>query len=210
MSRIAVIGGTGYAGSHILAEAVRRGHTALSVARTAASDRQEGVTYIEGSLLDVPGLACMQPQPYLSMLALMRAARMVLTDSGGVQEETTALGVPCLTLRENTERPITVTEGSNAIAGRDPAVILALSRDILRFGGKAGRVPQYWDGHAADRIAVVVRESDGGAHRAAGRNDFRRRDHTGNLGRCLHGAGQQHHRHGQCGATPRGDAREKA
>ncbi|MPQ56027.1 non-hydrolyzing UDP-N-acetylglucosamine 2-epimerase [Duganella sp. FT27W] len=107
-------------------------------------------------LLDAPGLACMQPQPYLAMLAMMQAARMVLTDSGGVQEETTALGVPCLTLRENTERPITVTEGSNAIAGRDPAVILALSRDILRFGGKAGRVPQYWDGHAADRIAAAV------------------------------------------------------
>jgi UDP-N-acetylglucosamine 2-epimerase (non-hydrolysing) len=120
--------------------------------RTRAMIREHDLA----GLLDVPGLACMQPQPYLAMLALMQAARMVLTDSGGVQEETTALGVPCLTLRENTERPITVTEGSNAIAGRDPAVILALSRDILRYGGKTGRVPQYWDGHAADRIAVVI------------------------------------------------------
>jgi hypothetical protein len=65
---------------------------------------------------------------------------MVLTDSGGVQEETTALRIPCLTLRDNTERPVTVSEGSNAIAGRDPSVILALCRDILRYGGKAGSI----------------------------------------------------------------------
>lgn len=107
-------------------------------------------------LLDAPQLACLRPLDYLDMLSLMRDARMVLTDSGGVQEETTALGVPCLTLRDNTERPVTVTEGSNAIAGRDPSVILALSRDILRYGGKAGRIPQYWDGHAAERIAAVI------------------------------------------------------
>ncbi|MFS2138172.1 non-hydrolyzing UDP-N-acetylglucosamine 2-epimerase [Duganella sp. Dugasp56] len=105
------------------------------------------------ALLQTPRIACLPPQSYLDMLGLMKHARVVLTDSGGVQEETTALGVPCLTLRENTERPVTVTEGSNAIAGRDPAVILALSRDILRYGGKAGRIPQFWDGHAAERIA---------------------------------------------------------
>lgn len=120
--------------------------------RTRARIREHGFD----TLLDAPGLAGMAPQSYLAMLALMRQARLVLTDSGGIQEETTALGVPCLTLRENTERPVTVTEGSNAIAGRDPAVILALTRDILRFGGKAGRVPQYWDGRAAERIAAIV------------------------------------------------------
>jgi UDP-N-acetylglucosamine 2-epimerase (non-hydrolysing) len=109
-----------------------------------------------GGLLDTPRVACMPPLAYLDMLGLMQNARVVLTDSGGVQEETTALGIPCLTLRENTERPVTVTEGSNAIAGRDPAVILALCRDILRFGGKAGRIPQYWDGQAAERIAAVT------------------------------------------------------
>jgi UDP-N-acetylglucosamine 2-epimerase (non-hydrolysing) len=108
------------------------------------------------NLLDAPRLACLPPLAYLDMLGLMKNACVVLTDSGGVQEETTALGIPCLTLRENTERPVTVTEGSNAIAGRDPAVILALCRDILRFGGKAGRIPQYWDGHAADRIAAIT------------------------------------------------------
>ena len=107
-------------------------------------------------LLDAPNLACLPPLAYLDMLGLMKHACVVLTDSGGIQEETTALGVPCLTLRENTERPVTVTEGSNAIAGCDPAVILALCRDILRYGGKAGRIPQYWDGHAAERIATAI------------------------------------------------------
>ncbi|MHA4871549.1 non-hydrolyzing UDP-N-acetylglucosamine 2-epimerase [Duganella sp. PWIR1] len=107
-------------------------------------------------LMDAPRLACMAPQSYHNMLGLMKGACVVLTDSGGVQEETTALRVPCLTLRDNTERPVTVSEGSNAIAGRDPAVILALCRDILRFGGKVGRIPQYWDGHAAERVAAVT------------------------------------------------------
>ncbi|MYM35023.1 UDP-N-acetylglucosamine 2-epimerase (non-hydrolyzing) [Duganella sp. FT94W] len=112
--------------------------------------------YELGHLLDTPRLACLPPQSYLHMLGLMKHAAMVLTDSGGVQEETTALRVPCLTLRDNTERPVTVSEGSNAIAGRDPAVILALCRDILRYGGKAGRIPQYWDGHAAERVAAAT------------------------------------------------------
>jgi UDP-N-acetylglucosamine 2-epimerase (non-hydrolysing) len=107
-------------------------------------------------LLDAPRVACLPPLAYLDMLGLMKSARIVLTDSGGVQEETTALGIPCLTLRENTERPITVSEGSNAVAGRDPAVVLALCRDILRFGGKSGRIPQYWDGHAAERVADIT------------------------------------------------------
>lgn len=135
--------------------------------RTRARIREHGLD----TLLDAPGLAGMAPQSYLAMLALMRQARLVLTDSGGIQEETTALGVPCLTLRENTERPVTVTEGSNAIAGRDPAVILALTRDILRFGGKAGRVPQYWDGRAAERIAAIVARwlGERSARRGAGR-----------------------------------------
>ena len=82
---------------------------------------------------------------------------MVLTDSGGVQEETTALGVPCITLRSNTERPITVTEGSNTIAGHESAQILSLCDDILRFGGKVGKIPPLWDGQTAGRIAAVVK-----------------------------------------------------
>jgi UDP-N-acetylglucosamine 2-epimerase (non-hydrolysing) len=91
------------------------------------------------------------------MLGLMKDARMVLTDSGGIQEETTALGVPCITLRNNTERPITVEQGTNTIAGQNPERILAAFRDIMATGGKAGRVPELWDGHAADRIAAILR-----------------------------------------------------
>lgn len=94
------------------------------------------------------------PQGYLEMVGLMSAARMVLTDSGGVQEETTALSVPCLTLRENTERPITVTEGTNTMVGRDRNAILDGVDAILKSGGKRGRAPEFWDGRAAERIAA--------------------------------------------------------
>jgi UDP-N-acetylglucosamine 2-epimerase (non-hydrolysing) len=96
------------------------------------------------------------PLPYLDMLGLMIGARLVLTDSGGIQEETTALGVPCITLRENTERPITVTAGTNTVVGTDPGRIRAAFHDILATGGKRGRVPDLWDGRAAERIATTI------------------------------------------------------
>jgi UDP-N-acetylglucosamine 2-epimerase (non-hydrolysing) len=93
-------------------------------------------------------------QGYLEMLGLMSDATLVLTDSGGLQEETTALGVPCLTLRENTERPITVEQGTNRLVGADRDAILRGVEDILAGRGKRGRVPELWDGHAAERIAA--------------------------------------------------------
>ena len=93
-----------------------------------------------------------EPLGYLEMLGLMKSARLVFTDSGGIQEETTALGVPCITLRENTERPITVEQGTNTITGTDPDRILAVFDEVRATGGKAGRVPELWDGHAAERI----------------------------------------------------------
>ncbi len=96
------------------------------------------------------------PLGYVEMLALMHDAALVLTDSGGVQEETTALGVPCGTLRDNTERPVTVSEGTNQLVGRDRARILALVEEILRGGGKRGRVPELWDGRAAERIGGIL------------------------------------------------------
>jgi UDP-N-acetylglucosamine 2-epimerase (non-hydrolysing) len=98
------------------------------------------------------------PVGYLEMLGLMKDARLVLTDSGGIQEETTALGVPCITLRNNTERPITAEEGTNTIVGQDPARILAAFDDVMRNGGKAGRVPELWDGRASHRIAEILRQ----------------------------------------------------
>jgi UDP-N-acetylglucosamine 2-epimerase (non-hydrolysing) len=90
------------------------------------------------------------------MLGLMKDAKLVLTDSGGMQEETTALGVPCLTLRENTERPITVSEGTNTVVGRDPARIEGEVDAILSTGGKSGRRPELWDGKASARIRDVL------------------------------------------------------
>ena len=99
-------------------------------------------------------LALLPPQGYLEMVGLMREARVTLTDSGGVQEETTALGVPCLTMRENTERPITISEGTNLLVGRDRMYIASLLDEILGGGGKHGRVPKGWDGQAAPRIAA--------------------------------------------------------
>jgi UDP-N-acetylglucosamine 2-epimerase (non-hydrolysing) len=97
--------------------------------------------------------ALLPPQGYLEMLGLMSHAKVVLTDSGGVQEETTALAVPCLTLRDNTERPITVEHGTNSVVGRDRAAILRAVDEILGGGGKRGRRPDLWDGRAAPRIA---------------------------------------------------------
>ena len=103
--------------------------------------------------IDAARMLLLPPQGYLEMLGLMAGATVVLTDSGGLQEETTALGVPCLTLRENTERPITVEQGTNTMVGRDHAAIRAGVADILAGRGKRGRVPESWDGHAAARIA---------------------------------------------------------
>ncbi|MBI2240875.1 MAG: UDP-N-acetylglucosamine 2-epimerase (non-hydrolyzing) [Magnetospirillum gryphiswaldense] len=106
--------------------------------------------------LDGRTILPLPPASYLTMLGLMKDARLVLTDSGGIQEETTALGVPCLTLRDNTERPITVSEGTNALVGRDAAAILAATAEVLANGGKSGRVPEFWDGAAARRIASIM------------------------------------------------------
>jgi len=103
-----------------------------------------------------PGVTLAGPQPYMAFLDLWKDAALVLTDSGGLQEETTALGVPCVTIRDNTERPVTVEEGSNVLAGTDPAVIVAEARKILRGEGKRGRRPALWDGQAAQRIVAVL------------------------------------------------------
>lgn len=122
--------------------------------RTDARIREAGLT----AIIDTDRICCLPPQGYLEMLGLMSNACVVMTDSGGIQEETTALGVPCLTLRENTERPITVDEGTNTIVGSDPDVIWPAFQDVIDTRGKSGRVPEYWDGNAAKRIAAVLNE----------------------------------------------------
>ena len=101
-------------------------------------------------------LRLLDPLPYLEFLSLQSRATVVITDSGGIQEETTYLGIPCLTLRENTERPITVSMGTNVLVGRDPDKLrLELSR-VLAGEAKKGTVPPLWDGCAGERIAAVV------------------------------------------------------
>jgi UDP-N-acetylglucosamine 2-epimerase (non-hydrolysing) len=106
------------------------------------------------ALLNGARIALLPPQGYLEMLGLLADARVVLTDSGGIQEETTALSVACLTMRDNTERPITVEQGTNTVVGRNRMRIVACVDEILGTGGKRGRVPELWDGRAAERIAA--------------------------------------------------------
>ena len=118
--------------------------------RTRSNIERFGLT----GLTDPARMVMLPPQGYLEMVGLMAGATVVLTDSGGLQEETTALGVPCLTMRENTERPITVEQGTNTMVGRNTQAILQGVDDILAGSGKRGRVPELWDGRAAERIAA--------------------------------------------------------
>jgi UDP-N-acetylglucosamine 2-epimerase (non-hydrolysing) len=103
---------------------------------------------------DTKGIFSIDPLGYLDFLNLLDSAAMVLTDSGGIQEETTALGVPCVTLRENTERPVTITMGTNYLVGTDTAKIKAAVAEILSGKGKQGEIPPYWDGLAGERIVA--------------------------------------------------------
>jgi UDP-N-acetylglucosamine 2-epimerase (non-hydrolysing) len=112
--------------------------------------------------LAAPGLAAaasalrlLEPLGYLDFLSLVADARLVLTDSGGLQEETTALGVPCLTVRENTERPITVEEGTNEVVGTDPVRVVVAARAALG-GRRPARCPELWDGRAGERVAEAL------------------------------------------------------
>jgi UDP-N-acetylglucosamine 2-epimerase (non-hydrolysing) len=104
----------------------------------------------------MPGLRLTEPLGYLDFLHLMAHARLVLTDSGGVQEETTALGVPCLTLRDTTERPVTVSQGTNRVVGTRPEGIVRAARRVLTGPRPRRRVPPLWDGHAGERVARVL------------------------------------------------------
>jgi len=111
----------------------------------------------------VKGLTLIDPLGYLDFLGLLNNARLVLTDSGGIQEETTVLGIPCITLRENTERPITVQIGTNTIAGTDAKKIAAASDRVLNDTPHKSelRIPPLWDGHTADRVLDALVEANG-------------------------------------------------
>jgi len=112
-----------------------------------------------GRIDRMAGLMLVDPVGYKDFLQLERNSMMVLTDSGGIQEETTVFGVPCLTLRENTERPVTIEIGTNTLVGLDEERIVAEALNIADGKGKMGRIPEGWDGHAAERIVQVFRNS---------------------------------------------------
>ncbi|THB66800.1 MAG: UDP-N-acetylglucosamine 2-epimerase (non-hydrolyzing) [Gammaproteobacteria bacterium] len=122
--------------------------------RTAARIGSYGLS----DFFEQPGILKLPPAGYLQMLGLMKGAKVVLTDSGGIQEETTSLGIPCITLRDSTERPITVTEGTNTIVGSDKRKIIHTFNDVMETGGRAGNIPEFWDGKAAERIVAHIEE----------------------------------------------------
>lgn len=109
-----------------------------------------------GISLDHPNFLVMEPVGYVEFLALQHHCSIVITDSGGIQEETTFLNVPCLTLRDNTERPVTVTSGTNVLIGSDMVYLRAEIDKVLKGGSRAGKIPPLWDGQAGQRIAEIV------------------------------------------------------
>jgi len=132
-------------------------------ARNIEGARLRALKTWQGGPLPGPGLWMMPPAPYLDFLSLVKHAVMVITDSGGVQEETTFLGIPCLTYRENTERPVTVSMGTNRVVGCDPQRLLQSALEVLE-NTQPGPVPAalrppLWDGHTAPRIVRILKES---------------------------------------------------
>jgi UDP-N-acetylglucosamine 2-epimerase (non-hydrolysing) len=118
--------------------------------RTARRFAEHGITP------ETTGLRLVDPLGYREFLALMDHAGCVLTDSGGIQEETTVLGVPCFTLRDNTERPVTISQGTNTLVMADGRLLPEAFDDFVRTGGKRGRVPNLWDGQAGRRSADII------------------------------------------------------
>ena len=111
---------------------------------------------LNGRLEQAPGIRMIEPLGYLDFLSLMRSSRLAISDSGGIQEETTYLGIPCITLRENTERPETIIEGSNVLAGHDRELIVRLAREALDGKCKTGAGLEFWDGQVAQRIVADI------------------------------------------------------
>ena len=110
---------------------------------------------LRDKLMAMKHMKLIDPVGYLDALKLQKSAKLVLTDSGGLQEETTAFGVPCLTMRENTERPVTISEGTNTLVGVSSDRIIQVAKEVLDGHYKAGRIPEGWDGQAAERMADV-------------------------------------------------------
>ena len=133
----------------------------VSKSKSDASIISVKVIFLEpGSVssLPNPNLVLTKPLGYLDFLALIKHSKVVLTDSGGLQEETTSLGIPCITLRDNTERPITIEQGTNVLVGNKTEKITIEWENICRNGGKSGRIPELWDGKTSERITDVIVE----------------------------------------------------
>jgi UDP-N-acetylglucosamine 2-epimerase (non-hydrolysing) len=140
----------------------------------------------DGPRGDTGRLQIVRPLPYLDFLRIESEAALVITDSGGVQEETTALGVPCLTVRNHTERPITVSEGTNQIVGLQPNTIREAAGKILSEEFQRGRIPRLWDGHSAERIVRILHRHFGPrAQPHLGRPPYVRPSHPTPLLPCL-------------------------
>jgi len=131
--------------------------------------RHPNLTWLDleaGDRVPEKGIACLEPLGYLDFIALMSRARLVLTDSGGIQEESTVLGVPCLTLRENTERPVTVTHGTNRVVGTNPTLIVEAVLQALDLPPRHPGTPPLWDGRASARIVKTLVDHAAEAHDA--------------------------------------------
>lgn len=140
----------------MLLEGVARVQAEIPVVFPVHPRTRRHLEVLAGIVPRMPALQLADPLPYLDFVQLMASARCVLTDSGGIQEETTALGIPCLTLRNNTERPVTVTRGTNRIVGTSPEAIYRSWRAVAEGEWQTGELPELWDGKAATRIVRVL------------------------------------------------------
>ncbi len=124
----------------------------------ASMDEFKEMIRFDKTIPGTSGVFCMDPVGYLDFMCLISNAKLVLTDSGGVQEETTVLGIPCLTLRENTERPVTVTHGTNRVVGSSPDRVISEAMMAIESTRSALASPPLWDGHASERILTIIRD----------------------------------------------------
>jgi UDP-N-acetylglucosamine 2-epimerase (non-hydrolysing) len=134
--------------------------TVAQLARSGRHDNRAG-----------SAIRIVDPLPYVEFISLVSEARLVLTDSGGIQEETTVLGVPCLTLRDNTERPVTIQMGTNRLVGTDPEAAVRAAEEVLAERPPVPAMPPLWDGKAAERIAAILDDHDWQAYEAGPRRD---------------------------------------
>ena len=114
---------------------------------------------LDEKISSMKNLKLLDPIGYLDFMKLMHGAKLVLTDSGGIQEETTFFGIPCITLRENTERPVTIDVGTNILVGSDTDLVISEAKKVINGEAKKGQIPELWDGKAAERIVSIIEKA---------------------------------------------------